>query len=231
MPTGNEIQCTEDTFNADPATVNPPNPTGYDLRLKKYVNGDDNSTRGLPGNTVGYSFVVQNLGTQSSTGVITVTDSDFPDEITIASIEATQGEWSCVKNSNTAFTCTTSRVYGAGEYSTPINVTANIPAHMPVGSYQNVACLSNPGDPDESAVYNPSIGQFKNNNCDPARVIITPHGTFDLMLKKYVADTTTGSPVNDGDHQTASVGSDLTRDVLTIGQSGSLRYRFTVTNL
>ena len=51
------------------------------------------------------------------------------------------------------------------------------------------------------------------------------------MLKKYVADTTTGSPVNDGDHQTASVGSDLTRDVLTIGQSGSLRYRFTVTNL
>ena len=77
MPTGNEIQCTEDTFNADPATINPPNPTGYDLRLKKYVNGDDNSTRGLPGNTVGYSFVVQNLGTQSSTGVITVTDSDF----------------------------------------------------------------------------------------------------------------------------------------------------------
>lgn len=45
MPTGNESQCTEDVYNTDPATINPPNPNGYDLRLKKYVNGDDNSTR------------------------------------------------------------------------------------------------------------------------------------------------------------------------------------------
>lgn len=51
------------------------------------------------------------------------------------------------------------------------------------------------------------------------------------MLKKYVADTTSGAPVGDGDHQTATIGSDLTRDVLSIGQGGSLRYRFTVTNL
>lgn len=51
------------------------------------------------------------------------------------------------------------------------------------------------------------------------------------MLKKYVADTTSGTPMNDGDHQTATIGADLDRDVLTINQSGSLRYRFVVTNL
>lgn len=90
MPTGNETQCTQDVFNADPASVNPPNPNGYDLRLKKYVNGDDESTRGLPGNAVPYTFVLQNLGVQSSSGTVTVTDNDFTGGITIASIAATQ---------------------------------------------------------------------------------------------------------------------------------------------
>lgn len=231
MPTGNETQCTQDTFNADPVTVNPPNPTGYDLRLKKYVNGDDDSTHGITGNPVTYTFVLQNLGVQSSSGVITVTDTDFTGGITIASIAATQGEWVCAQLSGTGFSCTTSHIYAQNEYSTPITVVANLPANMPVGSYRNVACLSNAGDPDESAVFNPNIGQYKNNNCDPALVIIVPPNSTDLMLKKYVADTTSGVPVNDGDHQTATIGSDVNRDVLTTSQSGSLRYRFTVTNL
>ncbi len=133
--------------------------------------------------------------------------------------------------SGTGFSCTTSRIYTQNEYSTPITVVANLPGSLPVGSYRNVACLSNAGDPDESAVYNPDIGAFKNNNCDPALVVIVPSSSTDLMLKKYVADTTSGTPVNDGDHQTATIGSDLDRDVLTVSQSGSLRYRFAVTNL
>lgn len=73
--------------------------------------------------------------------------------------------------------------------------------------------------------------QWKVNNCDPGEVVVVPPGSFDLSLKKYVADLTTGVPLRDGDHQTSNDGSDVDRDILTVPQGGSMRYRFVVRNL
>jgi uncharacterized repeat protein (TIGR01451 family) len=194
------------------------------------VNGDDESAAVRPGTTATYRFVVQNLGTLASTGITTVTDESFPAGVTIASIVSTQGEWSCTKVSDTKFTCTTSKSYIMGEYATAIVLTANIGASMTPGTYRNVACLSNPSDPNEGTVLDPSTGKYKVNNCDPAEVVIVPASSFDLSLKKYVADITTGTPARDGDHQTANDGSDLTEDILTVPSSGKIRYRFVVKN-
>lgn len=47
IPTGTESRCTVDLQNSDPATVNPPNPDGFDLRIKKFANGDDEATKVL----------------------------------------------------------------------------------------------------------------------------------------------------------------------------------------
>ncbi len=221
--------CNQDTNNFDPATVSPPNPNGFDLRLKKYVNGDDESARA--NSTVNYTFQVQNLGALASTGRTTVTDSSFPDGITIQSIAATQGEWTCTQNSTTAFTCFTDRIYAVGEFSSTITVVANIPANLAVGAHRNVACLSNPNDPHENAVLNPALGLYKVNNCDPAEVYVVPAGSFDLMIKKYVADTTSGIEERYGDHQTTNDGSDVDRDILTVPQNGTMRYKFFVRNL
>lgn len=185
--------CNEDKNNFDPATVNPPNPNGFDLKLKKFVNGDDESSHVTTGSTATYAFVMQNLGSLASTGTTTVTDSDFPVGITITSIAATQGEWSCTQNSASAFTCTTTRSYAAGEYASTITLTANIGASMTPGAYRNVACLSNPSDPNEGTVLDPSTGKYKVNNCDPAEVVIVPPGSFDLSIKKYVGDITSGT--------------------------------------
>lgn len=68
------------------------------------------------------------------------------------------------------------------------------------------------------------------NNCDPANVVIVPANSFDLSLKKYVADTTSGTPLRDGDHQTTNDGIDVDRDILSIAQGGKVRYRFVVKN-
>ncbi len=222
--------CNEDKNNFDPATVNPPNPNGFDLKLKKFVNGDDESSPVRPGGTATYTFVMQNLGAQASTGTTTVTDESFPVGVTIASIAATQGEWSCTKNSDTKFTCTTTKSYAAGEYATPITLTAGIASTMAVGTYRNVACLSNPSDPNENQVLDPSTGKYKVNNCDPAEVVVVPASAFDLSIKKYVADTTTGIAERDGDHQTTNDGTDVNRDILTIPQGGTARYRFVIKN-
>ena len=116
--------CNEDTNNLDPANVNPPNPNGFDLRIKKFVNGDDESSRVNADGTINYTFVVQNLGEFASTGRTTVTDENFPAGVTIASIATTQGEWTCAKDSNTKFTCYTDKSYAKGEFSTLISVTA-----------------------------------------------------------------------------------------------------------
>ena len=86
-----------------------------------------------------------------------------------------------------------------GEFSSTITVVANIPANLAVGAHRNVACLSNPNDPHENAVLNPALGLYKVNNCDPAEVYVVPAGSFDLMIKKYVADTTSGTEQRYGD--------------------------------
>lgn len=223
--------CNEDANNFDPANVNPPNPNGFDLRLKKFVKGDDESAPVRPGDTgVEYTFTLQNLGVLASTGTTTVTDTDFPAGVSIASIAATQGEWTCSQLSATGFSCTTTRSYAMGEYATPITLRANIAANMQVGTYRNVACLSNQNDPNEGQVLDPDTGKYKVNNCDPAEVVIVPANSFDLSIKKYVADITTGTPQRDGDHQTTNDGTDVDRDILTIPQAGSVRYRFVVRN-
>lgn len=81
MPAGNESQCIEDLENSDPAVVNPPNPTGFDLRLKKYINNDDESS-GMPtGGAAIYTFTVENLGALASSGTTTVMDT-FPTGVT-----------------------------------------------------------------------------------------------------------------------------------------------------
>ncbi len=208
--------CNEDKNNFDAATINPPNPNGFDLELHKYVSGDDNSTHGIPGGTLDYTFLLQNLGEMSSSGRTTVTDNDFPAGITISSIATTQAEWTCTKNLPTKFTCYTDRSLAKGEAATLIHVTAKIPSNMPVGEYKNVACLSNPYDPNENQPFDPSTGKYKVNNCNPVVVVITPANSFDLKLKKYVSDITSGTPERDGDHQTADDGNDVDHDILTV---------------
>lgn len=117
-----------------------------------------------------------------------------------------------------------------GEYATPITLTANIASNMAVGVYRNIACLSNPFDPNQNAILDPSTGKYKVNNCDPAEVVVVPANSFDLSIKKYAADLTSGTPQRDGDHQTTNDGTDVDRDILTIPQGGKVRYRFVVKN-
>ena len=223
--------CNEDKNNFDPATINPPNPNGFDLRVKKFVKADDNSAPVVPGSIVDYTFILQNLGELASTGRTTVTDQDFPAGITIDSIATTQGEWTCVKDTSTKFTCISDKSYAKGEYATTILVKAKIPATLAVGSYRNIVCLMNPNDPNNGQVFDPDTGKYIVNNCDPAVVVVVDPSTFDLALKKYVADITSGSPQRDGDHQTSNDGTDVDRDILTVAQGGKVRYRFVVTNL
>lgn len=231
MPVGNEPQCSEDSFNADPASVNPPNPNGYDLRLKKYVNGDDESSVVNADGTIDYTFAVQNLGEQPSVGNITVSDTDFPAGITISSIATTQGEWTCTKNSPSSFSCVTSKILAKGEYTSMITLKAVADPNLAIGTYKNVACLDNAGDPNNNAPFDPTHGFYKVNNCDPAEVVIVPPGSFDLSLKKYVAEMVNSAPQRDGDHQTSNDGSDNDRDILVVPQGGKLRYRFATRNL
>ncbi len=54
------LVCNEDIRNSDPATVNPPSPTGFDLGLTKFVNGDDESARANADGSVNYTFLVHN---------------------------------------------------------------------------------------------------------------------------------------------------------------------------
>lgn len=101
--------CNEDTKNFDSAAINPPNPNGFDLKLKKLVNGDDESSNVAGG--IVYTFQVQNLGELESSGTTTVIDDQFPVGITIDTIDPVQGEWTCVKDSATKFTCKTEKRY------------------------------------------------------------------------------------------------------------------------
>jgi len=194
------------------------------------VNGDDESAAVRPGEVATYIFALQNLGMLASTGTTTVTDTDFPLGVSIATLATTQGEWLCTQLSGTGFSCTTTRSYAMGEYATPIVLTANIANTIQVGVYPNIACLSNPYDPNENEVLDPSTGKYKVNNCDPAEVVIVPADSFDLSIKKYAADMTSGTPERDGDHQTSNDGPDEDRDILTIPQAGTIRYRFVVRN-
>jgi large repetitive protein len=60
---------------------------------------------------------------------------------------------------------------------------------------------------------------------------VVPAGSFDLSLKKYVANTTSGREEHYGDHQTTNDGTDVDRDILNVPQGGSMRYKFFVQNL
>lgn len=91
-PVGNESECTEDRNNSDPASVNPPNPNGFDLRLRKYVNGNDNSSVPNSLNRVTYTFVVDNLGSSVATGTTEVTDT-FPAGVTPNTVNGSG--WNC----------------------------------------------------------------------------------------------------------------------------------------
>lgn len=222
MPAGSESQCSEDKNNSDPATVNPPNPNGFDLRLKKYVNGDDEAS--VPGSngSVTYTFTVENLGAQPTSGTTTVTDT-FPTGVTPTS--AAGSGWSCTIN-NQIVTCTRSDVLAKGAFYPTISVAATVSST--VGTYKNVACLSNPNDPNEGAPYNPANGEYKVNNCDPADVVVVPPGSFDLTIKKKVGKSLTDGTLKD--RNTADEG-DGEQNILVIAQSGTLVYTFAVTNL
>ena len=138
--------------------------------------------------TIDYTFAVQNLGEQASVGTITVSDTDFPTGITISTIAATQGYWTCTKNSASSFSCVTSKILAKGEFTSTIALKAVAVSNLAVGKYKNVACLDNALDPNNSALFDPTHGYYKVNNCDLAEVVVVPPVTFDLSLKKYVAD-------------------------------------------
>ena len=54
------LVCNEDIRNSDAATVNPPNPAGFDLGLTKFVNGNDDSARANADGSINYTFLVHN---------------------------------------------------------------------------------------------------------------------------------------------------------------------------
>ena len=55
------LVCDEDIRNSDSATVNPPNPNGFDLGLTKFVNGNDISSRANADGSINYTFLVHNF--------------------------------------------------------------------------------------------------------------------------------------------------------------------------
>lgn len=98
------------------------------------------------------------------------------------------------------------------------------------GVYKNVACLSNPQDPNENAVRDFPNNQYKVNNCDPASVVVVPAGTFDLTILKKVGKSLTDGTLQD--RNTADENNiDPNQNILIINQSGSLVYTFGVKNL
>lgn len=130
-----------------------------------------------------------------------------------------QGDWTCTKaGDNKSFSCTTDRILAKGEYSSVITLTANIAPTLLPGQYRNVACLANAGDPNTGAPRDFDNGLYEVNNCDPVVVVIVPPNSFDLAIKKYVAEMVGGLPQRYGDHQTSNDGSDVDRDILTVPQ-------------
>ena len=96
-----------------------------------------------------------------------------------------------------------------------IALTARLETTTPVGSYRNVACLSIPNDPHEGAPYNPDLGQYKINNCNPALVIVPPVGLFDLTIQKKVGNTLTDGSLKDRNTVIEGAGE---QNILIIGQ-------------
>lgn len=208
--------------NSDSAAVNPPNPNGFDLMIHKYVNGDDEGIGAQSGNTLTYTFVVENLGMLAVTGTTTVTDTDFPAGITLSGV--TGSGWTCT-NTSTGFSCNRSDSIVMGARFPDILVQARIVGQP--GVYRNIVCLSNPGDPNEGAILDPALGLYKVNNCNPADVVITPSDRFDLMIKKRVGY---GLDSSLRDRNTGRYGNEE-QDALVVSQGGNMLYAYTVTNL
>ncbi len=148
--------CDEDLRNADSATINTASPTGFDLGLTKFVNGNDDSSRANADGSINYTFLVHNFGALASIGRTTVRDTDFPTGITVLTV-ASQNGWTCTNTGNTVgntlaqngFECFREDVLSANADYPVITVVAKLEPTAWVGTLRNVACLSNPNDPHE----------------------------------------------------------------------------------
>lgn len=219
--------CNRDSNNFDPATVSPPNPTGFDLMITKYVNGNDDSSRANADTSINYTFVVRNLGALASSGRTTVRDIDFPVGISPLTIQASQNGWTCA-NITGGFECVRDDSLAAGAEFPVITLVARQETTIAPGTYRNVACVSNPNDPHEGAIYNPDLGQYKVNNCNPARVVVVPSGTFDLTIVKRVGNNLTDGTLRD---RNTAIDGNGEQNILITGQNAPLVYTYEIRNL
>ena len=183
-----------------------------------------------------YTFVVHNFGPQASTGRTYVRDTDFPTGVTLLTITATQNGWTCTNTGNTVgntankngFECFREDSLGVTQDYPTITVVARAEPTAPVGTLRNVACLSNPNDPNENAVYNPNLGQYKINNCNPANLTVVAPGTFDLTIQKKVGNNLTDGSLKDRNTVLEGNGE---QNILIIGQGAPLVYTYEIKNL
>lgn len=191
------------------------------------MNDNDDSSRVNADGSINYTFVIRNLGVLASTGRTTVRDTDFPAGITPLTIQASQNGWTCA-NIVGGFECARDDSLAAGAEFPVISLIARQEPTIVPGTYRNVACVSNPNDPHETAVYNPDLGMYKVNNCNPARVIVVAPGTFDLTIVKRVGNNLTDGTLRD---RNTALDGNGEQNILIIGQSAPLVYTYEIRNL
>lgn len=201
-------------------SVTPPNPTGFDLSIKKYIGTSDaqpgNPVTGLTtGGTFTYFLRVRNTGPNDSTGRTTVKDI-LPPGVEYSGAVNGNGFWTC-SVAGRVLTCYTDSSISATAYvfapdiAVPVRITAT------TGSVTNIASVDNPNEinrcnADGSLPGSDTASCTKDTtNSDPAVFILGSVNTgtgFDLALKKYI---------NTDDAQTAPGGDRNTNTTFSYG--------------
>ncbi|HTS16317.1 MAG TPA: DNA/RNA non-specific endonuclease [Verrucomicrobiae bacterium] len=116
-----------------------------------------------------YTIQVANVGTQPSSGLVTVTDG-MPNGLTVTAI--TGDGWTVDLNS---LTCTRSDTLAPGNIYPPISVTVNVSAGA-TSSVTNIASVS--GGSDSNSVNNTAVDPTTIIASSPAQLGVTPSSGF-----------------------------------------------------
>ncbi|RUR78747.1 beta strand repeat-containing protein [Chlorogloeopsis fritschii PCC 9212] len=137
----------KDTTN-NSSTVNVNVNPAPDLKITK--TGSVSVGQGQTG--VSYTLAVQNIGTVSTSGTITVTDTlptGLTPNATKISTDNTANGWTC-NTSGQVVTCTRSDTFAASANLPNIIITADVPANATAGVVTNTATVSGGGDGNAS---------------------------------------------------------------------------------
>jgi len=165
-------------------TLPPPNAGSPDVTMSKTARSP---VPWGPGSFQWFDFTVTNVGTASTQGALTLTDS-LPAALTLTGDAQYSGDgWSCVRSTgNAGFTCTYPYLLAPGAVTPTLAVRVQVdPVSPPTGTI-NFAAVATPGDADPS-----------NNNANTGYIPLSqpppPLRPADLTLtKSHTGNFTSG---------------------------------------